>query len=113
MKPTTQTPPKMNPVSPPKGEKLVPLHSAVKGLAERFETAPHPATFVRWVTRGVYVGNRRVRLEGLRIGGRWHTTLESVARFSNLTAKVPEIRSQAKRGRTVDRLEPALVQRGA
>lgn len=38
----------------------------------------HISTLVRWRIRGV----RGVRLEAIRIGGRWHTSREALARFA-------------------------------
>lgn len=43
----------------------------------------HHSTCLRWVLRGV----RGVRLEAVRLGGRWVTSLEALNRFAaNLTA---------------------------
>lgn len=43
----------------------------------------HLSTALRWVTRGV----RGVRLEAVRLGGRWVTSLEALDRFAaRLTA---------------------------
>lgn len=38
----------------------------------------HVSTIVRWILRGV----RGVRLEAVRVGGRWVTTHEALERFS-------------------------------
>ena len=35
----------------------------------------------RWVGAGVTVRGERIRLEGVRVGGRWFTTAAAVARF--------------------------------
>ena len=39
----------------------------------------HPSTCLRWVLRGV----RGVRLEAVRLGGRWVTSLEALSRFGD------------------------------
>jgi hypothetical protein len=55
-----------------------------------FPGAPkHPATIVKWLTRGVPVdgGGGVLRLEGVRMGHRWVTSREAVVRFfAELTA---------------------------
>lgn len=38
---------------------------------------PHPTTIYRWATRGV----SGVRLESLRVGGRFYTSSEAIDRF--------------------------------
>lgn len=38
----------------------------------------HPSTVIRWIHRGV----RGRRLEAVRIGGNWFTTVEALARFA-------------------------------
>jgi len=46
------------------------------------------ATILRHITRGVKVRGETVRLEGSRLGGRWITTADAVARFqASLTAR--------------------------
>lgn len=36
---------------------------------------PHPATLVRWVTRGIEVpSGERIKLRAVRVGNRWMTT---------------------------------------
>src|SRR5260370_26259765 len=43
------------------------------------------STICRWIDRGVMVGDRRVRLEAVRIGGRRATSREAIARFQEAT----------------------------
>jgi hypothetical protein len=44
----------------------------------RLDKPVHPSTIVRWILHGV----RGVRLEAVRVGGRWVTTHEAIERFS-------------------------------
>lgn len=63
-------------ISPAEASKLVPPN--------RLDRPVHVSTVVRWILHGV----RGVRLEAVRIGGRWATTEEAMSRFSAaLTAK--------------------------
>lgn len=39
------------------------------------------STVLRWVSRGVFVRGVRVKLEAVRVGGQWLTSLEAYARF--------------------------------
>jgi hypothetical protein len=54
---------------------------------------PAPHTLARWIQQGLLVAGRRVKLEGVRIGRRWFTSHEAIARFieATTTGKAPEI----------------------
>jgi hypothetical protein len=43
--------------------------------------AVDPSTVFRWVTKGLSVGGRTVKLEAIRVGHRWLTSSQAVARF--------------------------------
>jgi len=43
----------------------------------------HPATVIRWILDGIQVGDKRVRLEAVRIGSRWLTSDEALQRFAD------------------------------
>jgi hypothetical protein len=44
----------------------------------------HFSTLLRWIVDGAKApSGARVRLEGLRIGNRWHTSLEALQRFAD------------------------------
>src|SRR5262245_35860784 len=68
------------------------------GLAQAARVIPpgrggvptHPATLARWILAGAAAPDgRRVRLEAVRLGGRWVTSEEALARFAQaLTAGV-------------------------
>jgi hypothetical protein len=65
----------------------------------RLDKPVHVSTVVRWILHGV----RGVRLEAVRIGGRWITSQESLERFSAaLTTK-----------HNASRMEPAATQGGS
>ena len=53
---------------------------------------PHLSTLVRWITSGVRVSDgARIRLEAVRLGSKWITSREALARFSQrLTPDVDE-----------------------
>ena len=47
----------------------------------------HAVTILRWITRGVRVRGQTVKLEALRLGGRWVTSRPALDRFlARLTA---------------------------
>jgi hypothetical protein len=50
----------------------------------------HASTLLRWILKGATgPGGRRVRLEAVRIGGRWVTSAEALQRFfERLTPKL-------------------------
>ncbi len=68
-------------------EHVVTLSQLAKGLPERRKARPvHPSTIQRWRHPGV----KGVRLECVRVGGVWHTSLEAFQRFCDrLTALGP------------------------
>ena len=59
-------------------ESLIPFVEAAKRLPRRRAGRPtHVATLHRWRSRGL----RGVRLEAVRVGGVWHTSVEALNRF--------------------------------
>ena len=69
-------------------ERLVTFKRLVRELSERSGDRPlHKSTPMRWHARGV----KGVKLEAVRIGRTWYTTLEAFARFTErLTSLVEE-----------------------
>jgi hypothetical protein len=72
----------------------------VISLAEAARSLPlwrgrrvHVTTIARWIDHGVRVGDRRVRLEEVRVGGRRATTREALARFLEAITPRPEATS--------------------
>jgi hypothetical protein len=84
-------------------EHMLPLSHLARRLPRRRSDRPvHPGTIHRWRRHGV----RGVRLECVRIGGTWHTSLEAYQRWvEQLTAVETEtqpgaISPQGQLGRT-------------
>jgi hypothetical protein len=79
----------------------------------------HLSTIVRWITRGVRSpAGELIRLEALRCGGRWISSLEALQRFSErLTPRnggtpAPTLRSPSRRARAEEQAEKELRRLG-
>jgi hypothetical protein len=79
----------------------------------------HLSTFIRWITRGARGPHgTRVRLEAVRLGGRWLTSREALQRFAEaLTPRLDDEpiaapRTPAARERACDRAARHLEQAG-
>jgi hypothetical protein len=79
----------------------------------------HLSTVLRWVLRGVPgPDGTHIRLEGLRLGGRWLTSREALERFSqrltpNLgSTPAPAPRTPEQRHRAAERAAQELKQMG-
>ncbi len=73
------------PVSPLlNGEKLLSLSALAARLpGHRGKPTVNPSTIFRWITRGVRTPDGEVvRLEAVRLGTSWRTSLEAITRFS-------------------------------
>jgi hypothetical protein len=91
--------------------------------AHRGNGAVDPSTVFRWVTKGTKAtGGRAVKLEAVRVGGRWLTSRGAVARFvAALTAAAvpasatptPAPRTPAARRRASAQAAAALEKMGA
>jgi hypothetical protein len=78
-----------------------------------------PSTFFLWATTGVLVNGQRVRLEVARIGCRWLTSQQALARFaaalngqSTTTTDTPPTKTQARRRREIDAAQYELKRKG-
>jgi hypothetical protein len=96
-------------------EPLVPLKQAAKLVpAGRGGRPTHFSTVLRWVLTGVQgPSGERVRLEAVRLGGRWLTSREALQRFAErltpgVSKESPEARSPSARRRAVERAENEL-----
>jgi hypothetical protein len=78
----------------------------------RAERPRHPATLTRWIQRGILgPGGQRVRLEAVRAGGSWITSIEAIERFmATLSARsaddetvLPMVRTPAQRQSAAER----------
>jgi hypothetical protein len=76
-------------------EQLVPLAEAARLVPPgRSGQRTHISTVVRWILKGAKgPDGRPVRLEALRIGGRWMTSREALQRFAE--ALTPALADQA------------------
>jgi hypothetical protein len=80
---------------------------------------PTLSCIVRWILKGAKSpSGERVRLEGIRLGGRWITSREALQRFAErLTPQldnnvIPPPRSLSKRQRTSERAARELDRMG-
>ena len=68
-------------------EKLFTLGVIARVLPSTRRGRPtHPSTLLRWATKGV----RGRRLDAVRIGGNWYTSLEALGRFAEAPAPAAE-----------------------
>jgi hypothetical protein len=102
-------------------ETPVPLAAAAKLVPPaRTGKKTHLSTLLRWISRGCRgPAGALVRLEGIRIGNRWHTSREALQRFAEaLTPPLkdaqasPAPRSPATRSRASERAETELKKLG-
>jgi len=93
------------------GERLLTLVEAARKLpAGRGGRPTHTSTIYRWVVDGV----RGVRLDGLRLGGRWLTSEAALQRFAvALSADAQPAGTPATPGRSAEAAGRALAAMGA
>src|SRR5262245_50782224 len=78
----------------------------------------NPATILRWITDAIRARDGRcVRLEAVRVGGRWLTSVEALARFTESLSAVPAadpapVRTPAQRLRASERAAAELERVG-
>jgi hypothetical protein len=79
----------------------------------------HISTVLRWITRGARAPDgTRVKLEAIRLGGRWFTTRQALARFAEaLTPRLDSApaaapRPRSRRQRASDRAAAELERLG-
>jgi hypothetical protein len=58
-------------------DQLITLGRACRPLPKR----PSPTTLWRWRTTGVLIKGRRIRLQAVKIGESWYTTVSAFERF--------------------------------
>jgi hypothetical protein len=59
----------------------------------------NPSTVYRWITEGVHLADgSRLRLEAVRLGGRWLTSVQAIERF--ITGQTPQFPDAAPKPRT-------------
>lgn len=75
-------------------ERVLSLAQLARRLPRHRKDRPvHPSTIHRWRNPGV----RGVRLECLRIGGIWHTSLEAFQRFCEALSSEPRAQDSSAR----------------
>jgi hypothetical protein len=95
-------------------ERLIGVSAAARLLPpNRGERPVHPSCILRWITSGVRVGGEIVRLEALRLGGRWVTSVEALQRFGEAQTPraegtLPMPRPPASRQRAVEQAQHRL-----
>ncbi len=74
----------------------------------------HLSTLIRWVTSGVKApGGQIVRLEALRLGGKWVTSREALQRFAEaLTPRLDAAATPAPKTRTPGQARRAAEKAG-
>jgi hypothetical protein len=98
--------------------KLPPHRSRRDDSGETKPVPVHPATLARWVTTGVRGPDGTVvRLEAVRLGGRWVTDDAALARFSqrltpDYSGDDAGIRTPTSRSRSAEAADKALVAAG-
>ena len=97
------------------GEPLIGLHAAANRFpGYRTNSHLNASTLFRWITRGVKVADGSlVKLEAARLGNRWLTSAEAIARFSVACTATPPIdpnpqRSPADRNRAASKASQEL-----
>jgi hypothetical protein len=102
-------------------EGLVGLREAAKVIPSyRPGKGTSVSCVLRWITKGVEVEGRRIRLEALRCGGRWCTSHAAIERFLHAQTPVfletdtppPAPRTPRKRERAVAAATAKLAQLG-
>jgi hypothetical protein len=104
------------------------LNEQLMGLAQAARRIPsgrrdrpvNPSTLFRWVHDGVKLPTGSVvRLEAVRMGGRWLTSLEALQRFAEAQtprldgqAEAPALRTPAARRRASERAAAELDKAG-
>jgi hypothetical protein len=89
------------------GESNLLVQNLAKSLPHgRGSRSIHPGTLRRWIHKGV----RGVRLEAVRLGGRWMTSYEAVERFmaaltNTVESPAPVGRSPTSRLRAISKAE--------
>jgi Protein of unknown function (DUF1580) len=101
-------------------EQVLPLSQLAKRLPWRRGGRPvHPSTLHRWRQPGI----RGIRLECIRLGGAWHSSVEALQRFAERLSRLESdgLAAPAEHAATdrvvdegyQDRVERDLIDRGA
>jgi hypothetical protein len=97
-----------------RNETLLTLTQAARMLPNSRRGRPvHLSCIYRWILDGVKTPQGKVRLEAVRLGGRWLTSAEALQRFAaaqtpDLADRPPLPRSPSSRRRASERAEEQL-----
>ncbi len=92
-------------------EKVISIRDACQMLPRRRGgKRPHFATLYRWIQRGV----RGVRLESIKVGGEFCTSVEALQRFCERCTDptAPKSRTSKTRQRAIDKADRELAAEG-
>jgi Protein of unknown function (DUF1580) len=95
-------------------EKLIRLGEAAKLIPPaRSGRRTHESTILRWIITGPKAPDgTTVRLDGLRVGGKWHTTNEAMQRFAEALTPNLEVHAEQQRRTWIPRA-PSRRQKAA
>lgn len=66
-----------------RNEKLINLSQAAGLFPPSRRGRPvHVSCLMRWIMEGVRTSSGRIRLDAIRVGGRWVTSIEAIERFA-------------------------------
>lgn len=101
-----------------RNETLITLNQAAKMLPPGRRGRPvHLSCILRWILSGVRTSHGRIRLEAIRMSGRWLTSIEALQRFAEaqtpaLADPPPLPRTSMARQRASERAEAQLQKLG-
>jgi hypothetical protein len=64
-----------------KSQTELPVYLSPVQIARTMPGCPDPDTIYRWIKHGLLHQGRRVKLDAVRVGGRWQVTREAVQKF--------------------------------
>jgi hypothetical protein len=114
---TDTTPPPAGPIHDLTQETLLTLAQAARLFPPARRGRPvNSSTLWRWCRRGVRIEGGTVRLECVRISGRWLTSREAISRFvarqTPSALPAPRLRTPGQRQRASERAERELQKLG-
>jgi hypothetical protein len=93
-------------------ERLLSLNEAARLLpASRRGRPVHLSCIYRWLMDGIQTPHGKVRLEGIRLGGRWLTSVEALERFAQ--AQTPDLTNRPQLPRNSAARQRASERAGA
>jgi hypothetical protein len=95
-------------------EELISLAQAASRIPPYRKRRTNPSTIFRWLTQGIKMpSGEMLRLEGIRLAGRWLTSSQALTRFlETQNAACNPVISDAPKPRTPTQRERASAQAG-